>query len=272
MWRAASRWRCSCARARRRPVSRSAPSSSTWSAVSAAIGRAPGSPSGETATTAARKPWRGARRMASTISSACPAIARCTASHTTSPTTSRCAAPRLARTGCGASPPSPTPPGPGTANAGSIVAIETPLDPSSRVGRGLPKRRPPRRLGRPPRPQRRDRRHRRRFLSPKGGRATPEGTQHRAPPPVKPCTAFLQRSGWCAANRLTNRSRSTCNTAAEPRESPNPSLQGHHPPTTSNRGRYPISALLSDRQQAGSSYIVPYDRCAIVLRSLRSRC
>ena len=52
MWRAASRWRCSCARARRRPAPRSAPSSSTWSAASAGTGRAPGSPSGETPTMA----------------------------------------------------------------------------------------------------------------------------------------------------------------------------------------------------------------------------
>ena len=47
MWRAASRWRCSCARARRRRAPRSAPSSSTWCAASAGTGRAPGSPSGE---------------------------------------------------------------------------------------------------------------------------------------------------------------------------------------------------------------------------------
>ena len=38
------------------------------------------------------------------------AIPCCTASHTTSPTTSRCAAPRPAPKRCGASPPSTTPP------------------------------------------------------------------------------------------------------------------------------------------------------------------
>ena len=64
MSRAASRWRFSCARARRRRASRSAPSSSTWCAASAGTGRAPGSPSGETATTAGPRPWRGARRTA----------------------------------------------------------------------------------------------------------------------------------------------------------------------------------------------------------------
>ena len=47
MSRAASRWRFSCARERRRRASRSAPSSSTWCAASAGTGRAPGSPSGE---------------------------------------------------------------------------------------------------------------------------------------------------------------------------------------------------------------------------------
>ncbi len=119
MWRAASRWRCSCARARRRRAPRSAPSSSTWCAASAGTGRAPGSPSGETATTDGPRPWPGARTTASTTSSAWPATACCTASHTRSPTTSGGAAPRPARAGCGASPRSPTPPGPGAASAGS---------------------------------------------------------------------------------------------------------------------------------------------------------
>ena len=94
----------------RRRAPRSAPSSSTWSAASAGTGRAPGSPSGETATTAGPRPWRGARRTASTTSSAWRAIPCCTASHTASPTTSGCAAPRPAPKRCGASPPSTTPP------------------------------------------------------------------------------------------------------------------------------------------------------------------
>ena len=78
-------------------ASRSAPSSSTWCAASAGTGRAPGSPSGETATTAGPMvPWRGARRTASTTSSAWRAIPCCTASHTASPTTSL-GAPRRGR-------------------------------------------------------------------------------------------------------------------------------------------------------------------------------
>ena len=52
-------------------------------------------------------------------SSACRAIPRCTALHTRSPTISGCAAPKPARTGCGASPRSPTPPGHAAASAGS---------------------------------------------------------------------------------------------------------------------------------------------------------
>ena len=101
---------------------RSAPSSSTWCAASAGTGRAPGSPSGETATTAGPRPWRGARRTASTTSSAWRAIPCCTASHTASPTTSRCAAPRPAPKRCGASPPSTTPPVRGTANVARLEA------------------------------------------------------------------------------------------------------------------------------------------------------
>ena len=66
MSRAAGRWRFCCARARRRRGLRSAPSSSTWSAASAGTGRTPGSSSGETPTTAARRPWPGARRTVST--------------------------------------------------------------------------------------------------------------------------------------------------------------------------------------------------------------
>ena len=53
-----------------------------------------------------------------------------------------------------------------------------------RVGRGLPQRHLRRRPGRPPRPQRRDHRHRRRFLPPQGGRRAPEAAQRRAPPPA----------------------------------------------------------------------------------------
>ena len=71
------------------------------------------------ATTAGPRPWRGARRTASTTSSAWRAIPCCTASHTASPTTSRCAAPKPAPKRRGASPPSTTPPVRGTANAGS---------------------------------------------------------------------------------------------------------------------------------------------------------
>ena len=119
MSRAASRWRFSCARARRRRAPRSASSSSTWRGASVGTGRAPGSHSGGTATTDGPRPWRGARRTASTTSSDWRAMPCCTTSPTTSATISRCAAPRPAPTGCGASQPSTTPPVRGTANAGS---------------------------------------------------------------------------------------------------------------------------------------------------------
>ena len=154
MWKAASRWRSSCARARRRPGLRSAPSSSIRSAASAGTGPTPGSSSGETPTTAARKPWPGARTMASTTSSASRAIARCIPSHTTWPTISRCAGPRPAPTGCAASPTSPTPrpllepQTPGRRPAGGDHArLRCPLHRHLAQGRGPPSLR--RRLLRP---------------------------------------------------------------------------------------------------------------------------
>ena len=107
MSRAASRWRFSRARARRRRGPRFAPSSSIWSAGSAATGRTPGSVFGETVTAGARRSWPGARRTASTTSSASPAIARSALSPTRWPTTSRYAAPRPVQTGCAPSPTSP---------------------------------------------------------------------------------------------------------------------------------------------------------------------
>ena len=64
---------------------------------------------------------------------------------------------------------------------GALARIDRDVCPA----RQAPQRRRPRRARRPPRSQRRDRRHRRRFLSPQGGRTTPEGAQRRAPPPPR---------------------------------------------------------------------------------------
>ena len=110
-----------------------------------------------------------------------------------------------------------------------------PCSPPSSCCRRCPAGRLPCCPGRPPRPQRRDRRHRWRFLSPKGGRATTEGALGRAPTAAEPCTAFLQRIG-AATNWLTNPSRPLGGTAAEPGQPPNPNPRGCTPPTAPNRG------------------------------------
>ena len=57
----------------------------------------------------------------------------------------------------------------------STIIIDQPA--VRRVGRGLPQRRLRRGPGRPPRSQRRDHRHRRRFIPPQGGRGATEAAQ-----------------------------------------------------------------------------------------------
>ena len=62
--------------------------------------------------------------------------------------------------------------------------------------------------GRPPRPQRRDHRHRRRFIPPQGGRGAPEAAQRRAPPPAAGERAPAIRQGRPAGHRGRLRRRS----------------------------------------------------------------